>query len=96
LRLLLRRLSGGVVFIAILAYALARFFGVRYLPGPYGLAILAIIFTSVSAWVIGIEMRHKIRKVLGRKATDEDLTSIDTWMKVDEVEEENGEKKPIS
>jgi len=34
-------------------------------------------------------MRRKIKKDLGRKAAKEDLASIDTWMKVDEVEERN-------
>jgi hypothetical protein len=51
-------------------------------------ATIAII-TIVSAWITGIRMKRKIRKDLGRKATDADLTSIDTWMKVDEVEQRN-------
>jgi hypothetical protein len=38
-------------------------------------------------------MRRKIRRNLGRKATDEDLTSIDTWMKVDKVEQQNKDTK---
>ena len=41
-------------------------------------------------------MRLKIRKDLGRKATKADFTSIDTWMKVDEVEQRNGSDKPPS
>jgi hypothetical protein len=36
-------------------------------------------------------MRRKIKRALGRKATEADLASIDTWIKVDEVEE----KKPL-
>lgn len=54
-----------------------------------------IIFTSVSATIVGVQMRRKIRRDLGRKATDLDLTSIDTWMKVDEAEERNQAKKPL-
>jgi hypothetical protein len=50
--------------------------------------------TTVSAWIAGIQMRRKIKRDLGRKATDADLTSIDTWMKVDEVEQRNGRTKP--
>jgi hypothetical protein len=37
-------------------------------------------------------MRREIRKTLGRKATDADLTSIATWMEV--REEEN--KAPLN
>ena len=55
-------------------------------------ATIAII-TIVSAWITGIRMKRKIRKDLGRKATEEDLTSIDTWMKVDEVEQRKKVKK---
>ena len=47
-----------------------------------------IIISLVSAWITGVRMRRKIRKDLGRKATDLDLASIDTWMKVDEIEEQ--------
>ena len=56
---------------------------------PRDIAVLMIIFTSVTSWIIGIQMRRKIRKNLGRKATEENLTSIDTWMKVDKVEQQN-------
>jgi hypothetical protein len=52
--------------------------------GYYNIGI--VVVTLVSAGIIGIQMRKRIRKDLGRKATEEDLTSIDTWMKVDEVE----------
>jgi hypothetical protein len=40
-------------------------------------------------------MRRKIRMDLGRKATKEDLTSIETWMKVDEVENPDEGKNPL-
>lgn len=63
---------------------------------PRDIAALTIIVTSVSAWIIGIQMRRKIKKDLGRKATDLDLASIDTWMKVDEVEERKKRDKPPS
>jgi hypothetical protein len=64
--------------------------------GYYHIGI--VVFTLVSAWIIGIQMRKKIRRDLGRKATEQDLTSIDTWMKVDEVEEQNrrnNQRKPV-
>jgi len=54
-----------------------------------------IIISVVSAWITGVRMRRKIRKDLGRKATNLDLTSIDTWMKVDEVEERKKGNRPL-
>ena len=54
-----------------------------------------IIISVVSAWITGIRMRRKIRKDLGRKATEADLTSIDTWMKVDEIEEQEKRGRPL-
>ena len=59
------------------------------------IAVLIIIFTSISSWIIGIQMRRKIRRDLGRKATEEDLTSIDTWIKVDEVEHPEEGNHPL-
>lgn len=50
-------------------------------------AFLVLVYTAVTSCVIGLQMKRKIRKDLGRKATDLDLTSIDTWMKVEDVEE---------
>lgn len=38
----------------------------------------------ISAWILRLRMRRKIRRVLGRKATDADLASIKTWIAVDE------------
>ena len=57
---------------------------------------ILIIISVVSAWITGVRMRRKIRKDLGRKATDADLTSIDTWMKVDEVEEQKKRNRPLN
>lgn len=45
------------------------------------------LFTVITSWILGIRMRRRIKADLGRKAKDTDLSSIDTWMKVDEVEE---------
>lgn len=50
---------------------------------------------AISTWIVGVQMKRKIRKDLGRKATDADLSSIDTWMKVDEVEEKKESTKPL-
>jgi hypothetical protein len=63
----------------------------------YRLLIALIIagVTAVSTWIIGIQMKRRIKKDLGRKATESDLTSIDTWMKVEEEEEKNDRDKPL-
>jgi hypothetical protein len=58
-----------------------------------GLIIAGV--TAISTWIIGIQMKRRIKKDLGRKATESDLTSIDTWMKVEEEEEKNDRDKPI-
>jgi hypothetical protein len=60
------------------------------------LVLIILVGSSViSAWVVGLQMRRKIRKDLGRKATEADLSSIETWMKVDEVEERKEQTKPL-
>lgn len=48
--------------------------------------LLKAIYDSAVSWVTGVKMRRKISTDLGRKATDDDLTSLDTWMEVDEAE----------
>jgi hypothetical protein len=67
--------------------------------GPNVEAEIAIGATAVNtiwAWIEGLRMRLKIQKALGRKATEADLTSIDTWRKVDEVEQRKEPDKPPS
>jgi hypothetical protein len=56
-------------------------------------ALVSIFIEAVWAWIEGIRMRLKIERDLGRNPTDGDLTSISTWMKVDEIEQR---KKPIN
>lgn len=50
------------------------------------IALGSAIIQTVRAWIDGLRMRLKIKKDFGRKATQTDLASIETWMKVDEVE----------
>jgi hypothetical protein len=56
---------------------------------------LIVIVSVVSTWVVGVRMRRRIKRDLGRKATETDLTSLDTWMEVDEEEQRNGQNGPI-
>jgi hypothetical protein len=53
----------------------------------YLTASIAAIIIGVSGWVFATRMRRRIKKDLGRAADDADLASLETWMKVDEVEE---------
>ena len=88
-------LLGVIGSIAILAFFFGPIFGAPWRVGRYEVATIVIIYASASAWIIGIRMRRKIKRDLGRKATEADLTSIDTWMEVEEAEERNNEKKPL-
>ena len=60
------------------------------------IAVFLFVVWPVSSWIIGIGMRQKIRRDLGRRAIGTDLTSIDTWMKVDEVEQRNETSTPFT
>ena len=48
--------------------------------------IMIIVVTTVSAWIATSVTRRRMRQALGRKVEDAELTSITTWMKVDETE----------
>ena len=59
------------------------------------LAMLGLaIFTAITSAIIGYHMRREIKKALGRKATDEDLADIETWMEVRDAEQKSAAKKP--
>jgi hypothetical protein len=56
-----------------------------------------LIFTAVTSFIIGVRMRREVTNTLGRKATDEDLSDLDTWIEVKEAEDKAaGNKPPIS
>jgi hypothetical protein len=92
--LALRRLGHAVATLAILTYFVAPFFGAPWRPNERDLVVVSIIYTAFTGWIIGLEMRGKIKKDLGRNATDLDLTSIETWMKIDEIENPDVERSP--
>ena len=56
-----------------------------------GLALLASM--SLSTWLDSIRLRRRIERDLGRRATEGDLTSINTWMEALEAEKRNAEKR---
>ena len=56
--------------------------------GLLGLTI--ILVTAISTWILGVRMRRRIRKALGRSVNNEmELTSLNVWMKVEDEEERN-------
>jgi hypothetical protein len=48
--------------------------------------IVFLIGSTISAWITIFKMKRKIRETLGRPANDGDLTSLTTWMEVEEKE----------
>ena len=46
-----------------------------------------VIVTTISTWITAFKMKRGIRRALGSEASEGQLTSIATWMKVDEAEE---------
>jgi len=64
--------------------------------GAAGLTIELIIlaFTAITSAVIGYRMRREIKRALGRRATEEDLADLDTWMEVRDVEDNAAAEKP--
>jgi len=53
--------------------------------------VVILIVAAVTAWIADFRSRRRIRKALGRKAKDGELTSINTWMEVEETEK----RKPL-
>ena len=57
--------------------------------------VSVVMVSAVSTWIVGVKMRRRIKRDLGRKATDADLTSLDTWKEVDDKEQWNGRNSPL-
>ena len=57
--------------------------------------LITAIWITVSGWIVSLRARRRMKKSLGRKATDLELASLTTWMKVEETEQREEERKPI-
>ena len=53
------------------------------------------IALSVSGWTVTSHVQHRMKKSLGRSATDLELASLKTWMRVEEAEQREKESGPI-
>ena len=53
------------------------------------MVFVTIIATLITSWILGVRMRRRIRRAIGTNIQSEaELTSLNTWMKVEEVEQE--------
>jgi hypothetical protein len=57
--------------------------------------LAAVIAATVSGWIVTVQVRRRMKKSLGRSATDLELASLTTWMKVEETEQREEESRPI-
>jgi hypothetical protein len=52
--------------------------------------LVVIVVTTITSWILGVRMRRRIKRTLGIMPTNEmELTSLKTWMNVENVEEKN-------
>ncbi len=53
-------------------------------------ALVVIAVTAITSWILGVRMRRRIKRTLGIRPTNEmELTSLKTWMDVENAEEKN-------
>jgi hypothetical protein len=57
--------------------------------------LAAVIAATVSGWIVTMQVRRRMKKSLGRSATDLELASLKTWMRVKETEQREEESRPI-
>lgn len=53
------------------------------------------IWLIVSGWIVSMRARRRMKKSLGRNATNVELASLKTWMRVEEAEQRDEESRPI-
>jgi hypothetical protein len=61
--------------------------------GLYG--ITKAVVATVSEWIVTLRARRRMKKSLGRSATNLELASLKTWMKVEEREQQEKESGAI-
>jgi len=53
-------------------------------------AISLAIGATISAWLLAIRARRRIKRALGSDASDADLLSLNTWIRVEDSEQKQG------
>lgn len=56
---------------------------------------VAVIALTVSGWIVTKQVRSRMQKSLGRKPVDLELASLNTWMKVEEREQQEKVSGPV-
>ena len=56
---------------------------------------VAVIALTISGWIVTRQVQRRMKKSLGREASDLELASLKTWMKVEEREQQEKESSPI-
>jgi hypothetical protein len=59
------------------------------------IALSIAIWTAVTGWIVAVRTQIRMKKSLGRKPSNLEMVSLNTWMQVEEVEQRAGENKPI-
>jgi hypothetical protein len=54
-----------------------------------------VLAVKISEWKVTRQVRHRMRKSLGKTPTDLELASLKTWMRVEEAEQRDKESSPI-
>jgi hypothetical protein len=49
--------------------------------------VAVILVTTISGWITAVRLRRRARRAIGRDLMDTELTSLKTWMNVEEAEE---------
>jgi hypothetical protein len=55
----------------------------------------AVIALTISGWIVTMRVRRRMKKSLGRRASDLELASLKSWMRVQEAEQREKESGPI-
>jgi len=55
----------------------------------------AVIALTISGWIVTMRVRRRMKKSLGRRASDLELASLKSWMRVEEAEQREKESGPI-
>jgi len=50
--------------------------------------LLYLLIVAIPAWIATARLRRRARRALGRNISDQELTSINTWMEVEEREQQ--------
>jgi hypothetical protein len=54
---------------------------------PNDIKVVFIVIIVISSWIIRRRMQQRIKNDLGKTPDKAELISLETWMKVDEIEE---------